>query len=228
MQLTLYSHPLSLFAAKVRIALAAKGLVYQLVDVQLDRIRGYEPKHPEVVRHNPKRQVPVLIADELVLYDSTLILEFLEDIAPEPPLYPRDARQRARCRLLELEADEVFFPPLSSLLQLVYAQASGGSDDAATRARSADAIVAHYARLAGQLGSAEFLCGDLSVADIAHFLVASYAQSLGVPIPAQLTMLGAWFGRIAARPVVAAEILSMQEAAREFRAPRVADSVVTS
>jgi len=91
----LYSGPLSLFTGKVRIALDEKGLEYELVSVPFSRAAGYEPKHPEVVRLNPKRQVPVLVDGDLALYDSTLILEYLEDRHPSPPLLPADPAARA-------------------------------------------------------------------------------------------------------------------------------------
>jgi hypothetical protein len=55
----LYSGPLSLFTAKVRIALDEKGVAYEKVDVPFSRTKGYEPKHPDVLAINPKGQVPV-------------------------------------------------------------------------------------------------------------------------------------------------------------------------
>jgi glutathione S-transferase len=75
----LYSGPLSLFSRKVEIALGEKGLKFERIMVPFTQERGYQPKHPEVLRINPKAQVPVLIDDNLELYDSTLIFEYLED-----------------------------------------------------------------------------------------------------------------------------------------------------
>ena len=215
--ITLYSHPLSLFAAKVRIALAEKALPYTLETVPLDAARGYHPKHPQVVRHNPKQQVPVLLHDELALYDSTVILEYLEDLAPEPALYPRSPQLRARCRLLELEADEVAFAPVRALINLRYATQSGADDDPVVRAQAASAFEASCARLAQHLGASDFLCERFSVADFAHFLVVTYGLSFGLLVPAQ-GGLQAWYARIAERPSIAAELASMLEAARAFGA----------
>ena len=53
----LYSGPISLFTAKVRIALAEKGIPVERVEVGWTRERRYEPHHPDVVALNPKRQV---------------------------------------------------------------------------------------------------------------------------------------------------------------------------
>jgi glutathione S-transferase len=98
----LYSGPLSLFSGKVRIALAEKGLSYELVSVPFTRA-GYQPKHPVVAAVNPKAQVPVLEDGELMLCDSTLILEYLEDrhrrrrsIRPIPWAAPAAGSSRRR------------------------------------------------------------------------------------------------------------------------------------
>ena len=85
----LYSGPLSLFTAKVRIALDEKRLDYQRIEVGWSLAKRYQPHHPDVVALNPKRQVPVLVDGDVVVYDSTQIFEYLEERHPEPPLYPR-------------------------------------------------------------------------------------------------------------------------------------------
>jgi glutathione S-transferase len=106
----LYSGPLSMFGAKTEIAVREKGVAADVEHVPFALTTLYEPKHPDVARINPKQQVPVLIDGDLELFDSTQIFEYLEDLKPDPPLWPRDRHARARARLLELESDEVFFP----------------------------------------------------------------------------------------------------------------------
>jgi glutathione S-transferase len=94
----LFSGPLSMFGAKAQIAVLEKGLACEVVMVPFDMDRLYEPKHPEVVRINPKRQVPVLVDGDLEIFDSTQIFEYLEDLKPAPALWPEDqshARRRA-------------------------------------------------------------------------------------------------------------------------------------
>ncbi|MEX0758863.1 MAG: glutathione S-transferase N-terminal domain-containing protein, partial [Tistlia sp.] len=100
----LYSGPLSLFARKVEIALREKDLAFERVMVTFSQSEGYSPKHPDVLAANPKGQVPVLLDGDLTLFDSTVILEYLEDPYPAPPLYPAAPAEPARCRLLELAA----------------------------------------------------------------------------------------------------------------------------
>ena len=107
-----------MFGAKVQIAALEKGLDFDLVMVEYDSQRGYDPKHPDVLRINPKRQVPVLVHADLELFDSTQIFEYLEDLRPTPVLWPRDIRQRARARRLEHQSDEVYFPHVIRLMSL--------------------------------------------------------------------------------------------------------------
>src|SRR5665213_2843786 len=107
--MTLISGPLSMFGAKAHIAILEKGLTANLVMVPFTMDHRYEPKHAQVLRINPKRQVPVLIHGELEIFDSTQIFEYLEHLQPDPPLWPTHPVARARARLLELRADEVFF-----------------------------------------------------------------------------------------------------------------------
>ena len=94
--ITLYSGPLSMFGAKVQIAALEKGLDFDLVMVPYDSRLGYYPKHAEVLRVNPKGQVPVLVHGDLELFDSTQIFEYLEDLQPTPGLWPSDIVDRAR------------------------------------------------------------------------------------------------------------------------------------
>ena len=116
MAIKFYSGPLSLFSHKVEIAMREKRLAFDRVMVPFSQGEGYHPKHPDVLKANPKGQVPVLVDNGLTLFDSTLILEYLEDAHPDPALYPKDAKDRARCRLVELTADEVLLPKVARLM----------------------------------------------------------------------------------------------------------------
>ena len=205
----LYSGPLSLFTAKVRIALAEKALPYERIEVGWNRRDRYLPHHPDVVAINPKRQVPCLVDGDVTLYDSTLILEYLEDRYPDSPLMPRDPAGRARCRLLELEADEVLFPSLWTLIDTRFYP--GG--DPAQGEEAVAAVHAYHARLGRTLGEREFLCGAFGVADIANFIMLSVGSMLGAPVGPEQATLARWMARVAERPAVAEEIAAMSTAA---------------
>jgi maleylacetoacetate isomerase len=84
---------------RTRIALNMKGLVYEQVSVHLARGVQYTPEFAEV---NPQNLVPVLERDRLRLYQSTAIIEYLEETFPQPPLLPTEPAARARVRSLAL------------------------------------------------------------------------------------------------------------------------------
>ena len=126
----IYSAPLSMFGAKVQIAALEKGIDFKLEMVPFDRDDRYRPKHPEVLRINPKGQVPVLVDGDIELFDSTQIFEYLQDKAPTPALWPQDVAGRARARKLEHLSDEVFFPHVIELFGLQEAMDSDAAQAA--------------------------------------------------------------------------------------------------
>jgi len=105
----LYTGPLSMFGRKVEIALAEKGIEADIIQVPFSLQDLYVPVHRDVARINPKGEVPVLVNDGLELFDSTLILEYLEDTHLGLALWPSSPHERTVARQLELVADEVFF-----------------------------------------------------------------------------------------------------------------------
>jgi glutathione S-transferase len=201
----LYSGPLSLFSSKVRIALDEKRLPYERIDVAFSRGEGYSPKLPEVLAANPKAQVPILIDGALTVYDSTIILEYLEDRYPEPRLYPKDPADRARCRQAEAASDEILFPHVWALIQEIFYKPEAQRD--ADKIRSARAGIAAIQReLDALLAGSAYLIGDFSVADIAYFVTNLIGTSLGAAPDPALANLQAWLARVAARPSVRTEI----------------------
>ncbi|MEZ0309576.1 MAG: glutathione S-transferase family protein [Ramlibacter sp.] len=194
---TLYSGPLSMFGAKAQIAALEKGLDFELVMVPFDFTVLYTPKHPEVLRINPKRQVPVLVHGELEIFDSTQIFEYLEDLKPDPALWPRGVQERARARLLEHRSDEVYFPHVIRLMGL---QKNLG-DEAAVAAIAA--ATRYYEAMEAQLASSgDYLAGSYSFADIAFYMAALFGERQGAPLGAGTPRLLAWRDRMTERPAV--------------------------
>lgn len=218
----LYSGALSLFSRKVEIALREKGLPFERIQVPFSQTRGYSPKHPDVLAANPKGQVPVLVDGDLTLYDSTLILEYLEDAHPDPPLLPQTPRERARCRLLDLFADEVMLVPLRALMHRTEpgARKSERWEANEARAREAEAVLdGHFAELDRKLQGKDYLCGAFSMADISVFMPVLYARRLGGPSLKPHGALFAWSARLERRPSFAEAAAAIREADRELSAP---------
>ena len=202
----LYSGPLSFFSRKVEIALHEKGLPFERVMVPFSQAAGYVPKHPVVLAANPKAQVPVLVDGDLTVFDSTLIIEYLEDAYPRPRLFPTDAKRRARCRLFELEADEVLLPIIRLLM---YRTEPPRSDPAQRQSQEAEgqrgerAIRDHYGKLEAALADKDYFCGEFSVADIALFMIVLFTLRLKGPNLADYPTLTTWHARMSSRPAVA-------------------------
>jgi glutathione S-transferase len=107
MPLTLYHNDMSVCAAKVRMALAEKGLEWEGIHLNL---RAGDTQKPDYVKLNPGMVVPTLIHDGLPVIESNVILEYLDDSFPAPPLRPAPPRGKARMRLWLKQLDETVHP----------------------------------------------------------------------------------------------------------------------
>ena len=101
MTLQLYHHNSSVCAAKVRVALAEKGLEWESKLLGLDG----DQFDPAYLALNPNAVVPTLVHDGRAIIESTVILEYLEDAFPEHPLRPADPHQSALARRLMMKLD---------------------------------------------------------------------------------------------------------------------------
>ncbi|MBS1191261.1 MAG: maiA [Rhodocyclaceae bacterium] len=125
--LKLYSYFRSSASYRVRIALSLKGLDYQTVPVHLVR---NEQRAPDYLQINPAGLVPALAEDVQVFTQSLAIIEYLNEIHPQPPLLPDRPADRARVRAIALTvACEIH--PLNNLSVLSYLSATLGVDEAA-------------------------------------------------------------------------------------------------
>ena len=205
-RMKIYSGPLSMFGAKVEIAAREKAVPFDLVMVPFDFERGYVPKHPDVQRINPKQQVPVLVDEDVELFDSTQIFEYLEDRWPDPPLWPGSVAERAEARKQELESDEVFFPHVVRLMGL-----RGNPDpvDAPAWKTATAELQRHYDRMNRLLEDRDYIAGGFSYADIAFYMAQFFAARHTVPVTAEHPNLLEWRERMIGRPAVRAVVSAM-------------------
>jgi glutathione S-transferase len=198
--MTLYSGPLSMYGAKAHIAALEKGFPVHVVMVPFTENHRYEPKHPQVIRINPKRQVPVLVHGEVEIFDSTQIFEYFEDLQPAPPLWPQALFARAAARLLELKADEVFFPHVIRLM---------GLQDRLTEPMAQEAIAQlhrYYGEMEILLNDRVYLMSEYTYADIAFFMAQLFAARFGAPMGTESPQLLQWRARVIERPAVRAVV----------------------
>jgi glutathione S-transferase len=186
--LVLYDAARCPYCARVRIVLAEKGVEFEAVAIDLDDRPGW------IYAKNALGRVPVLEDDEegLCLPESAVIMEYLEERFPEPPLLPRGLEQRADVRLAIFRFDRLSDP--------YYALRRGDEDaraDLADRLDELDAAVRNGGWLAG---------GAFGLADIAYLpWIVRARQRLGVDLEA-FPALADWLERAAERPSVAAEL----------------------
>jgi glutathione S-transferase len=205
-----------MFGAKSEIALREKGIAFELTMVAFDQQHGYEPKHPDVLRVNPRRQVPVLVDADVEIFDSTQIFEYLEDKWPHPPLWPQSPAARARARQLELSSDEIFFPHVFRLMGL-----RGTPDPVASPdwVKARLGIEQYYKAMEHLLTGRPYLADVFTYADIAFYMAQFFAARHTVPLTTSHPNLLAWRRRMAHRPAVQPVIGAMVTYLRSLYLP---------
>ena len=109
--MTLYTSKMCPYAHRVRIVLAEKGVFSELVEIDLDN------KPEELLAINPYGTVPTLVDRDLILYESSIILEYLEERFPHPPLMPVYPVARARSRLMMNRIDRDWYSLMDTILR---------------------------------------------------------------------------------------------------------------
>lgn len=195
----LYTFPLSTNSRKVRLALLEKGLEFERINVDLAK---REQKNPEYLKIHPFGQVPALDDEGFIVYDSTIINEYLEDEYPYPALMPEDSEGRARARLMEDLRDTRFNPPL---VKLFYEMRKPEAErDAKVLAAATAEINQCFERIEKELQGQEYLVGAFSLADIAFMANFDLLERLQFPIDPKYPVAAAWIARLKARPSFAA------------------------
>jgi glutathione S-transferase len=179
--LTLYDADRCPYCARARIVLAEKGVEYETVVVDLDERQAW------IYDKNPLGRVPVLEEDTFVLPESAVIMEYLDERYPEPPLLPDDPGERALARLWIGRFDD--------LLGDAYYAVRKGDESARSW------LEARLAALDGALEAQPYLTGRVyGLADVAYL---PWVLRLSTD---SFTALSTWVERLAQRPAVAREV----------------------
>jgi glutathione S-transferase len=195
----LYTFPQSSNSRKVRIALIEKGLEFERIPIDLTK---KEQKNPEYLKINPFGQVPALDDEGFIVYDSTVINEYLEDEYPYPPLLPKDSDGRARARMMEDFRDNLF-NLASTQLNRELRKPEGERNPQTIESAKAE-IVKCFDRIEKELQGREYLAGEFSLADIAFMPNLDSLERMNIAIDAKYKNVLAWIARLKARPSFAA------------------------
>ena len=187
----LYSFFRSSAAYRVRIALNLKGLPYTIVPVHL-RQDGGQQHAPQFHAINPLERVPALaLSTGEVLTQSLAIIEYLDEIEPEPPLLPADALARARVRALaQIVACDIH--PLNNLITLQYLKRELKQEQAAIDAWYSHWIANGFAAIEAMIGPGPYACGaQVTLADICLVPQVANARRLNMALEAYPKILAA-------------------------------------
>ncbi len=200
--LKLYQFPESGNSRIVRLALLEKDLAFERININV--LKG-ENRTPEFLKLNPRGKVPVLVhADrygDVVVYESTVINEYLEDVFPKPPLMPATAAGRARMRLLTHFYDTELSPAAGPLIieSLLKSPAARRADFVAQQQTKTRQALAHVVAL---MDSAPYLVGnnDYTLADASYTPVIATLGECGIDLDAEFPRLAAWLEAVKRRP----------------------------
>ena len=193
--MTLFSDPVCPYCHRVRVVLAEKKIAADVVDVDAKAL-------PKQVREaNPYETVPTLVDRDLVLYESQIIMHFLDERYPHPPLMPADPVARARARLYIYRIDRDWYG--------LMARIKSGDDQA--RRELHDSLIGSAPLFAA---NRFFLNDELTLVDCVMAPLLWRLPSLGVSLPSSAKAITTYAARLF-DSVAFRQSLSEQEAARE-------------
>ena len=165
------------FSWRVWLALEAKKVPYEL---KVLSFQAGDTRKPEFVAINPRHQVPTIVDDGFALWESTVILEYLDERFPAgAKLYPGDARRRAHIRRLIREAEQYLDREGVDRIVEEYFYKDGAPPDAAVLETARGRVREELEGLARELKGGEFLAGDApSAADLVVYPMVGYVKRI--------------------------------------------------
>ena len=182
--------------SKTKVVLEEKGLKYR---VQTVRPGDVWKKLPEVLAKHPLGKVPWIDDDDLTLYDSTVINEYLNEKSADNPLLPESVSMRGKVRALENYADEGV---LSKFLPMIWMPwwSPEEARDQVSMEKGRDGLRQQiFPFLQQALADQDYLCGAFSLADVPMMAVAMVLQVDGMDL-ADFSQVSAYMARLRQRP----------------------------
>jgi glutathione S-transferase len=204
MALDFYHGHGSPFGWRVWLALEHAGIAYNL---KILSFQAGDTRKPEFVALNPRHQVPTIVDDGFVLWESGAVLEYLDErFKPDARLYPGDARERARIRRLGREAENYLHTEGVDVIVDEYFWKGEAPPDAERLGKARTKVGEELEYFAKELRG-DYLCGSqMTAADIVLYPSVAYAKRVTVRKPeSKLTelippALAAWARRIESLP----------------------------
>jgi glutathione S-transferase len=200
--LKLFEHPLSPYARKVKIVLYEKELPFERLFVNPSA-----PADDAAAREwraaSPRLEVPALVDGDVRVFDSTIILDYVEETHPVPPAMPSEPAERARVRMLEEVCDTELEAIVWGLMEVRFFGRAQGEHAEEMAARAGEQLERIWARLERELEGREWMNGErFGRGDAAVYPPVAGAAFYGFGVPDRFPRLKDWVTRAAARPSV--------------------------
>jgi stringent starvation protein A len=200
--LILYNHPVSSYAQKIRIALREKSIPFNAI--LPNAIKTGTPE-AEFVSANPRLEVPTLIDGDAQIFDSTIILEYLEDKYPEPALLPTrsQAAARAKARMIEDICDSQYEAINWGWGEVLWMERAEGELKEKLKGEAERQTRVLQSWLEEKLGSSEYFGGDFGFgwADVCVAPIVNRSDYFGWG-PGESSKLRKWLERVRGRESV--------------------------
>lgn len=205
MPLRLYEHPLSPYARKVKIVLEWKGVPYEPVFVS--PMDTSTPSFRDFLAASPRLEVPCCVDDDgTTVFDSTIMLDYVDEKWTAKPSLPVSPAERARVRMLEEFCDTQLEATNWGLMEVRFFKRAEGALAATLLDNARAQLHRFWGRLDRELDGRAWMNGDrFGRGDAAVYPHITGSAFFGMPVDAKFTRLTEWAARCAAQPAVRAD-----------------------
>jgi RNA polymerase-associated protein len=199
--MTLFSKPLDPWSHRTRLVLAEKSITIDIVDVE----DGNLPE--DLLDLNPYNSVPTLVDRDLVLYDSRVIIEYLDERFPHPPLMPVDPVTRAQFRLALFRIEKDWYSLAADVV------AAGERKPVARAVRALEESIVSSADIFA--AKRYFLSDEFSLVDCTIAPILWRLPLFGIKLPAQARPINVYMDNVFSRPSFQASLTEQEQEIRQ-------------
>jgi RNA polymerase-associated protein len=198
--MTLYSGALDIYSHRVRIVLAEKGVAVDVINTDTNE------KLEDLLELNPYGNAPTLVDRELVLYDANIIMEYLDERFPHPPLMPVYPVARAKTRLMIYRIDKEW----STLVRTIE---TGKGDDVQVACKELRNYLIKLAPVFAN--SAFFLNEDFTLVDCCIAPILWRLPAWGITLPPEAKAVMKYAARVFERDSFQASLTEREQDLRK-------------
>ena len=198
--MNLYSGTTCPFSQRCRIVLYEKGMDFQIIDVDMFN------KPEDIAVMNPYNRLPVLVERDLILYESNIINEYIDERFPHPQLMPADPVMRARARLFLFNFEVELFSQIEALEKGNQKQQDKARAHVTDRLTELAPVFAKHKHMLGE---------EYSMLDVAITPLLWRLDYYGIVMPKQAAPLMKYAERLFTRPAFSEALTSAERGMRK-------------